>query len=163
MISHRKSKEVINIAWFGRTSHPFFKKKWHKTDIFPVLQKLTHMCSLYCKSKSELETESVSQWVTRSPIELFWTAKNSGKFMISFWFVSVFCFSLSKFLPDASGQNTKFPFFLTVRISEGMVMKHISIRSNSHFHCIFTSLNCEEAATKWVEANGGWWHTLKGN
>ena len=47
MISRRKSKEVINIAWFGRTSHPLFKKKWHKTDIFPVLQKLTHMWAWY--------------------------------------------------------------------------------------------------------------------
>ena len=43
MISHRKSKEVINIAWFGHTSLLLFKKKGHKTDIFPVLQKLTHM------------------------------------------------------------------------------------------------------------------------
>ena len=43
MISHRKSTEVINIAWFGHTSFLLFKKKGHKTDIFPVLQKLTHM------------------------------------------------------------------------------------------------------------------------
>ena len=43
MISHRKSKEVINIAWFGHTSFLLLKKKWHKTDIFPILQKLTHM------------------------------------------------------------------------------------------------------------------------
>ena len=43
MISHRKSKEVINIAWFGHTSLPLFLKKGQETDVFPVLQNLTHM------------------------------------------------------------------------------------------------------------------------
>ena len=32
-------------------------------------------CSLYGKSKCESVSQWVSQWVTRSPIELFWTAK----------------------------------------------------------------------------------------
>ena len=43
MISHRKSTEVINITWFGHTGFLLFKKRGHKTDIFPALQKLTHM------------------------------------------------------------------------------------------------------------------------
>ena len=44
MISHRKSKEVINIAWFGHTSLLLFnKKRGRLTDIFLVLHKLTHM------------------------------------------------------------------------------------------------------------------------
>ena len=43
MISHRKSKKVINVAWFGYTSLPLVKKRGQKTDVFPVLQKLTHV------------------------------------------------------------------------------------------------------------------------
>ena len=43
MISHRKSKEVIKIAWFGHTSLLLFKKRGRLADIFPVLHKLTHM------------------------------------------------------------------------------------------------------------------------
>ena len=42
MISHRKLKEVINISWFGHTNL-LLLKKGRLTDIFPVLQKLTHM------------------------------------------------------------------------------------------------------------------------
>ena len=76
------------------------------------------------------------------------------KSSFNFLFVQV----LSKFLPeqpDASGQNPKFAFFLTATRDYKTAFCRMSIRSNSHFHCIFTSLNCEEAATKWVEANGG--------
>ena len=46
MISRRKSKEVINIAWCGHTIPSTFQKKGRLTDIFPVLQKLTHIISL---------------------------------------------------------------------------------------------------------------------
>ena len=46
MISHRKSKEVINIAWFGHTNL-LLLKTGRLTDIFPVLQKLTHMYCMY--------------------------------------------------------------------------------------------------------------------
>ena len=48
MISHRKSKEVINIAWLATPAFYFLTKKGHKTDIFPVLQKLKHIhCQIY--------------------------------------------------------------------------------------------------------------------
>ena len=43
MISHHKSKEVINIAWFGHTSLLPLKKRGRLADIFPVLHTLTHM------------------------------------------------------------------------------------------------------------------------
>ena len=66
MISHRKSKEVINIAWFGHTSLLLFKKKGHKTDIFPVLQKLTHICTLL-----ELRNDYMLLSTHQSPITTF--------------------------------------------------------------------------------------------
>ena len=44
IISHHKSTEVVKIVWFSHTTLLLLKKKYRKTDIFPVLGKLTHMC-----------------------------------------------------------------------------------------------------------------------
>ena len=67
MISHRKSTEVINITWFGHTSFLLFKKKGHKTDIFPVLQKLTHMSVefIHC-SRAKLSGAQLSSFSGRT-------------------------------------------------------------------------------------------------
>ena len=46
IISHHKSTEVVKIVWFSHTSLLLLKKKSCKTDIFPVLRKLTHMSPL---------------------------------------------------------------------------------------------------------------------
>ena len=43
IISHHKSTEVVKIVWFSHTSLLLLKKNSRKTDIFPVLGKLTHM------------------------------------------------------------------------------------------------------------------------
>ena len=47
IISHHKSTEVVKIVWFSHTSLLLVKKKYRKTDIFPVLGKLTHMYFLF--------------------------------------------------------------------------------------------------------------------
>ena len=43
IISHHKSTEVVKIVWFSHTSLLLLKKNSRKTDIFPVLGKLTQM------------------------------------------------------------------------------------------------------------------------
>ena len=44
MIGQHKSIEVVKIHWFCNSSLLLKKKIRHKTAIFPVLGKLTHMC-----------------------------------------------------------------------------------------------------------------------
>ena len=43
IISQHKSTELVNIYWFGHSSLLLFSNIRHKTAIFPVLQKLTHI------------------------------------------------------------------------------------------------------------------------
>ena len=51
IISQHKSTELINIYWFGHSSLLLFSNIRHKTAIFPVLQKLTHICCIITSKK----------------------------------------------------------------------------------------------------------------
>ena len=71
LISKKSSWDHLNWLRFWPLDGATFHLHWSNVSMD---------CSLYNKSKSywvsDSVTEWVSEWVTRSPIELFWTAKN---------------------------------------------------------------------------------------